>query len=585
MNVLQNDPAWRAVGDFLQRHIPDEARIFAPVEFSELFSRVVYYNSFVYFGMEQIDVFVIHKGRLDQIPRELCLDLIQSGTPLFGNEVFVVYARKGRRFFKKKGNVHVRNFRETVVKPQPLPVCAAPHSEFAEPATVVVMTTFNRPHHLARSLRSIIRLGVPILVVDDGSDPVHRTEYDSLALEFGVRMLHLPGNRGLANAVNTGVSYWLSDPQVEWISYLQDDVEVHPDLLEILRHVQDAEKYPLLTGRQNHLAKIYGEETVKGERVLQQRMVPGLHLHAHRSYWEKILPIPTFYFQAPRRVPGVGSQGSGVDWWITQWSPQSVGQQGEYVAVVPDLVRTFSVLAEESSWGNPGPEDPALAGSEIQRETKGLIVPAGPEPALVDTTSNLNAAEQACFVACLETSRHYLEYGSGESTRKAVLQSKLLSITSVESSAHYLEESLLGEDAIFVAHQSGRLKFLLPDLGPLGEWGRPINSDKMHLWPNYALCPYRQGFRPDLVLIDGRFRVACALVSLLEGTLETTLLIHDYMNRKQYHVLEEFIQIEKIVDTLVACHRRADIDEDRARRLLKEYLYAPDDFLRYPGVS
>ena len=58
---------------------------------------------------------------------------------------------------------------------------------------------------------------------------------------------------------------------------------------------------------------------------------------------------------------------------------------------------------------------------------------------------------------------------------------------------------------------------------------------------------------------------------------EAIVLIHDYPDRRKYHILERFFVIEDVVDTLVRCRRRPTIDERDSRRLLKYYLYAPDD--------
>ena len=110
------------------------------------------------------------------------------------------------------------------------------------------------------------------------------------------------------------------------------------------------------------------------------------------------------------------------------------------------------------------------------------------------------------------------------------------------------------------------------DIGRTGQWGRPIDRNRQHLWPNYALCPYAQDFRPDVILIDGRFRVACALVAALQ-TSAPNLWIHDYPDRPYYHVLERFLKVEERAESLVRLGRLKDFDVEAARRMLGEYLY------------
>ena len=49
------------------------------------------------------------------------------------------------------------------------------------------------------------------------------------------------------------------------------------------------------------------------------------------------------------------------------------------------------------------------------------------------------------------------------------------------------------------------------------------------------------GVMPDLVLVDGRFRVASALTAFanLAGLSDARVLVDDYTNRPHYHVMEK----------------------------------------------
>ena len=81
------------------------------------------------------------------------------------------------------------------------------------------------------------------------------------------------------------------------------------------------------------------------------------------------------------------------------------------------------------------------------------------------------------------------------------------------------------------------------DCGELEEWGRPKTYEKRENFQNYinAIWQY-PSFKPDLILIDGRFRVACFLTSLLNSNPGTKIIFDDYFDRAQYHIVEEFIQ-------------------------------------------
>ena len=73
----------------------------------------------------------------------------------------------------------------------------------------------------------------------------------------------------------------------------------------------------------------------------------------------------------------------------------------------------------------------------------------------------------------------------------------------------------------------------------------------------YANWFWNFDLKPDLVLIDGRFRVLCFLTSIKFAPIGTKIIFDDYTFRPFYHVVEEFL---KISDT---CGRQAlfEVDE------------------------
>jgi hypothetical protein len=48
--------------------------------------------------------------------------------------------------------------------------------------------------------------------------------------------------------------------------------------------------------------------------------------------------------------------------------------------------------------------------------------------------------------------------------------------------------------------------------------------------------------QPDLILIDGRFHIACFLASILLAKPGTIILFDDYFDRPNYHVVEKYIK-------------------------------------------
>ncbi len=131
----------------------------------------------------------------------------------------------------------------------------------------------------------------------------------------------------------------------------------------------------------------------------------------------------------------------------------------------------------------------------------------------------------------------YLEYGCGGSTVRAA-QLGAWHIIAVDSSKDWT-------DAVSArTSSSDRIKLLYCDIGPVGQWGRPRDTQGLHAYHAYMSTPWqvarRQALEPNVILVDGRFRVACFLYSLLCAQAGTVILFDDYVNRPQYHVVEQY---------------------------------------------
>ena len=83
-------------------------------------------------------------------------------------------------------------------------------------------------------------------------------------------------------------------------------------------------------------------------------------------------------------------------------------------------------------------------------------------------------------------------------------------------------------------------------------WGFPIfkrlSARRSSRWKRYALAPWLNhdaSFLPDLVLIDGRFRVACALTTIkyLTNKVSFEILVDDYGDRPEYREIEKYVQL------------------------------------------
>jgi hypothetical protein len=147
----------------------------------------------------------------------------------------------------------------------------------------------------------------------------------------------------------------------------------------------------------------------------------------------------------------------------------------------------------------------------------------------------------------LQETPFYLEYGSGGSTVFAANCVKVPRILSIDSDPTWVT---LVKHTCHRNEQMG-VQVDWVDIGPTKEWGFPIDTEceeTVQRFPTYSQWPWTVLHRdaqddtdsPSLILIDGRFRVACFLQCLLHARSGTRVLFDDYVNRPDYHVIQEF---------------------------------------------
>jgi glycosyltransferase involved in cell wall biosynthesis len=345
-----DDQHWLQVRDWLKQQAQPLDVILAPNEFLEFFPGVYHYAVANAVPVESYQYILFHKGMLNGIEAAVKRYAVLQLHPILANEVFVLYAKTPATETPLLVTEHLQSFlRQVEVEIQQEPLAVAKFNSKSNSAAVI--TTYNRPWCLERSLPQILQLGIPVVIVDDASSPAYLQENQAIAERYQVPLLHLPDHREQSSAINVGVSYWLADSDITWISCFRDYVTVKPEALNTLGQVQDAELRPLLAGYDDADHPTLATETIAGQTVLLKRSMSGLHFHAHRSYWTNILPIPTPYLNHPKPHQAV-FEGAGVDedWWITAWSPHSITKRGGYVVCIPDLVAQFDPSPESKTY-------------------------------------------------------------------------------------------------------------------------------------------------------------------------------------------------------------------------------------------
>jgi hypothetical protein len=140
-----------------------------------------------------------------------------------------------------------------------------------------------------------------------------------------------------------------------------------------------------------------------------------------------------------------------------------------------------------------------------RRAMRGVVVPDGPHFDEIATPYLRSLIHHCSF---------YLEYGSGASTVLAAAMNR--PFISVETDRLFLQSVRRKVGALNCAQ-----RLVHADIGLTGPWGIPFlartrSSRTLRKWKAYAETPWsfiNQQNLPDLVLIDGRFRVSSALTS------------------------------------------------------------------------
>lgn len=180
------------------------------------------------------------------------------------------------------------------------------------------------------------------------------------------------------------------------------------------------------------------------------------------------------------------------------------------------------------------------------------------------------------FADVISGTDHYLEYGSGGSTLLAHQYAQ--NLVSVESDRRFLKavqrklsQQPLGADTVLIH----------VNIGLTEHWGKPVFTKptprRLHRWQKYAQSPWayfrRRAIEPDLILVDGRFRVACALESLLNLSAENPcrILMDDYASRDHYKVVEEVADLIDMKGRMAVFQRKTNMDRDRCKILVDRH--------------
>jgi hypothetical protein len=193
----------------------------------------------------------------------------------------------------------------------------------------------------------------------------------------------------------------------------------------------------------------------------------------------------------------------------------------------------------------------------------------------ISDSPSFDAEGLAAFKKALPGVRTYLEYGAGGST---VLASRYVDkLFSVESDAWFMravERKVRANGATAEKH------FLHANIGMTEFWGKPAftsySEGRLRRWTRYPQMPWKHleaaGLVPDLILIDGRFRVACMLECLVRvKDKSTAIFFDDYFDRESYSVVERFADMVDRAGRMAIFRRKPSMDVQACNEVLREH--------------
>lgn len=188
--------------------------------------------------------------------------------------------------------------------------------------------------------------------------------------------------------------------------------------------------------------------------------------------------------------------------------------------------------------------------------------------------ADLPHASLALLEAELRKTRCYLEFGMGGSTVLAARLGVPLTV-SVDTSTERMDAL---REHITAQPTDSEVLLLHCDVGPVNDRGYPLDESQAAQWPSYYTGTWdtllaRQPEGPGLVMLNGRFRVACFLYSLLHLQPGATVLWNGYRSRHRYHMVEQFLKPAEFVDDMAVFRVTQRPDASAVARALFRSLY------------
>lgn len=191
----------------------------------------------------------------------------------------------------------------------------------------------------------------------------------------------------------------------------------------------------------------------------------------------------------------------------------------------------------------------------------------------INVSKKLFDGHSRIFENNLSSQTIYGEYGCGQSTLY-VLKNFDIPVYSVDSSKEWV-------DLIKKNNENDKnLSINYVNIGNVNKYslGRPDDYSLRHNFFDYANDIWNRELKPNFVLIDGRLRVLCFLISLKKCNSGTKIIFDDYVGRKFYHIVEELIKpsFNDGRQCLFEVKNKKNIDMKKLEFLINKFNYILD---------
>jgi hypothetical protein len=193
-------------------------------------------------------------------------------------------------------------------------------------------------------------------------------------------------------------------------------------------------------------------------------------------------------------------------------------------------------------------------------------------------TTSMSGTDLSNLLAELSKERIVLEFGSGGST--FLFSENAMFTTSVESDKYFLK---LIRKALLNKVQEKNTYLYWASIGPTKSYGQPLWSLQRffrHRYVNYYNKIFQKSEnsrKAQIVFIDGRFRVACAMSSLLNIKQDFKIIVDDYFDRPEYSEIENVLGKPLILvgNTAIFEVKIESVNLDLVEKILKQYSFDP----------